>query len=132
MSSPAPGRHYFDSSAFVKLFVDEPESAAVRAQVGEIVSSDLIAIEVRRTARRLGGRAPALAEGAMSRVRLIPIGLEIRDQAGSIGPPVMRSLDAIHLATAHLVRESIDAVVTYDRRLTEAAEALGLPVLSPA
>lgn len=124
-------RTYFDASAFVKLFADEPESPALRGRVSRIVSSDLLVIEARRAARRLGGRAVALAEAAIPAVRLIPIGVEVRDRAASIGSPSLRSLDAVHLATADLIRDDLDALVTYDDRLGAAAAALGIPVLSP-
>lgn len=124
---------YVDASAFVKLFADEPESPATRRFLARpLTSSDLLAIEVRRAARRLGGSAPDQAERGLAGVELVPIDVEVRDLAGSIGPPRLESLDAIHLATAFLIRERLDALVTYDRQLAEAAEAVGLKVLSPA
>lgn len=125
-------RAYVDASAFVKLFVNEPESGALRGAIrGSLASSDLLAIETCRVAMRIGGEAPAMARRALQDVSLVPLDAQVRDRAGFIGPPGLRPLDAIHLATADLIREEIDALVTYDRRLTEAAEALGIPVLSP-
>lgn len=124
-------RPYVDSSAFVKLFADEPESETLRGGLARMTSSDLLAIEVLRAARRLGSRAVDLSSAALSGVKLVPIGDAVRDRAGVIGPPGLRSLDSIHLATADLMRADIDAFVTYDRRLGAAVEAIGIPVLAP-
>ncbi len=57
---------------------------------------------------------------------------EILDAAGDIGPSSIRSLDAIHLATALRLATALDAIVTYDRRMIEGAVLLGLPVASPS
>ncbi len=51
--------------------------------------------------------------------------------AGTVEPPSRRTLDAIHLASAAVLADDLDALVTYDRRLAEAANALGLPTASP-
>jgi predicted nucleic acid-binding protein len=123
---------YLDASAFVKLFADEPESSSLRGRmVGLATSSDLLAIEARRTARRLGGTALERADDWLERIELIPIDADVCELAGSIGPPRLASVDAIHLATAFLIRERLGALITYDRQLARAAEGLGLPVLSP-
>jgi predicted nucleic acid-binding protein len=123
---------YLDASAFVKLFADEPESSSLRGRmVGLAMSSDLLAIEAGRTARRLGGTAPERADDWLQRIELIPIGAEVCELAGWIGPLRLASLDAIHLATAFVIRERLDALITYDRQLAQAAEAVGLRVLSP-
>lgn len=125
---------YADSSAFAKLFVPEPETPSVEALVrgAALTSSDLLAVEAMRVARRFGGAALPRARGALASVGLIPLDAELRDRAGTLGPPELRALDAIHLATADRVRAAIDAILTYDQRLAAAAEALGIPVLSPA
>lgn len=52
--------------------------------------------------------------------------------AATVGPSSLRTLDAIHLATALGLGAELDAFVTYDNRLAEAARSLGLPVVSPA
>lgn len=63
---------------------------------------------------------------------LLPLGDALLDKATSLEPPPLRSLDAIHLATALGVRDDLGAFFTYDERLAEAAERHGLPVTSPA
>jgi len=124
---------YLDSSAFVKLFWREPESEALRVALpGVTVSSDLLVIEALRVARRLDPEAPDRAELELRGVNLIPISQQVRDTAARIGPAGLRSLDAVHLATAHLLGDRIDAVLSYDERLGEAAAALGFTVLAPA
>jgi predicted nucleic acid-binding protein len=65
-------------------------------------------------------------------VELLAIDEEVLSRASVLGPPVMRSLDAIHLASALTLGRELDAVVTYDRRLASAAEQVGLRVESPA
>ena len=69
---------------------------------------------------------------ALGLVYLAPITETLLDMAGRLGPPAVRTLDAIHLATALSMGATLRALVTYDRRMIEAAEHLGLPVASPA
>jgi len=65
-------------------------------------------------------------------VVLIAIENPILEAAASVGPQTLRSLDAIHLATAQELGDDLGVLITYDRRLAEAAAELGLPVASPA
>ena len=127
---------YLESSALVKLVVAEPESSALRAylagQAGR-VSSQLTRVEVLRAVRRANRPQTTLrrAERALERIALTPVDEQILAQAASLDPPGLRSLDAIHLATA-LSLDGLDALVTYDRRLSDAATDAGLAVASPA
>lgn len=127
---------YIDASAFVKLFALEPESAAMVAAIdaglGNLVASEILAIEVSRAAIRIGGEAPIAAARLLRRVALLPLSDEVREQACRVGPPELRTLDAIHLSTAISVSERIDTVLTYDGRLGEACTAAGLRVWAPA
>ena len=68
----------------------------------------------------------------LSGLNLVNLGIEILERASSIPPPSLRSLDAIHLATAVSVESELTAFVTYDRRLQQAAREAGLPVMAPA
>jgi predicted nucleic acid-binding protein len=129
-------RFYIDSSAFVKLIFPEPESGQLVGALGEgdeLVSSDLLKIEVLRAVRRRepGPGAGRGAERWLESVALIPITPEVRDRAAVIGPPAMRALDAIHAATMDQVQEHIDGVIAYDDRLIDASNLLGISVLSP-
>jgi predicted nucleic acid-binding protein len=127
---------YMDASAFIKLFIAEPESAAVSTAIDtswpNIVASEVLAVEAFRAALRVGGEAPADVARLLRRVVLRPLSAEIRDSACRIGTPGLRALDAIHLATALSREMEIGALFTYDRRLAQASVDAGLRVLAPA
>jgi len=110
------------------------ETAALRQELRrwpDRALSLLATVEVTRTARRLGGRAPAIAVGVLAGLRLLAID-PIVPAATQIGETMLRSLDAIHLATAASISDQLGALITYDRRMISEAQTLGLPVLSPA
>lgn len=127
---------YLDSSAIVKLAFAEPESCALKAFLAEshgTVSSILAKIELARVAQRLGqshaaGDSPA---SILRRIAFLPLSDAIVIAAGELEPTILRTLDAIHLATALSVREALAGMVTYDRRLADAARRAGLTVWSP-
>lgn len=127
---------YLESSAIVKLVVPEPESEALRHQLaptGEWISSALARVEVLRALRRRNRTEGALrdAERVLSRIALVPLDERVLDAAAEVGPTTLRSLDAIHLATA-LSLFGLDSFVTYDQRLFAAASAAGLRTVAPA
>ncbi|MDE3102978.1 MAG: PIN domain-containing protein, partial [Chloroflexota bacterium] len=64
-------------------------------------------------------------------IDLVAVADQILDAAGSLEPRIVRTLDAIHLATAASLGDDLDAIVTYDARMTEGARLLGLPAASP-
>ena len=126
---------YMDASAVAKLVVREAESDALRAWLGDrprLVSSALLRTELLRAVRR---QEP----GHFQRARQVILGIglhvvddDVLETAASLNPLALRTLDAIHLATALRVVTELDALVTYDGRMVEGAEHLGLPVASPA
>jgi predicted nucleic acid-binding protein len=126
---------YLDSSAFVKVVVEEAESAALRdhlAASGALrVSSALLRAEALRAVRHLGPDALAAVREGSRRIDLVAIDDRILDSAGIIEPRVMRTRDAIHLATALALGDDLDAVVTYDERMAEAAKLVGLATAMP-
>ena len=126
---------YLDSSAFVKVVVEEAESAALRAFLagnsGRRVSSALLRTEALRAVLHVGPDALANVREGLRRVDLVAIDDRILDSAGILEPRVLRTLDAIHLATALAVGDDLDAVVTYDERMLEAARLLGLGTATP-
>jgi predicted nucleic acid-binding protein len=127
-------RAYLDSSALAKLVVREPESDAVRVAVAQLASqasSELAVVEIGRRARTLGGRAEERARAVLRNTELRPIDRAILDRAAELEPSGLRSLDAIHLATA-LSLTGLDVFISYDSRLNEAAANAGLNVESPA
>jgi predicted nucleic acid-binding protein len=127
---------YLDSSALVKLIVAEPETEALIGFLSawpHRVSSALARVEVLRAVRRAKA-APTLARRAarvLARVALVRIDDPVLQQASRIAPPELRSLDAIHLATARSL-DDLAGVVTYDTRLARAASRSRLRVFSPA
>ena len=126
---------YLDSSAFVKLVVEEAESAALRTFLASHgarrVSSALLRTESPRAVRHVGPDALATVREALRRIDLIGIDDRILDAAGILEPQVLRTLDAIHLATAMAVGDDLEAIVTYDERMVEAARLLGLSTATP-
>ena len=124
---------YLDSSALVKLCVAEAESEALRDWVGErpVISSALARTEVIRAVRFVGPAALAAARSLLGEVDLVTLDDGLLDTAATSDGPMLRSLDAIHLASATTVRAAIDAFVAYDRRLLDAARAEGFATASP-
>ncbi len=129
------GALYIDSSALVKLVLPEPETEALRELLAgwpERVSSALVRVEVLRAVRR-GNAAGAYqrAENLVSRVGLMTVDRAILGLAARLDPPGLRSLDAIHLATALSIGDDLGGIVSYDARLSEAARRSGIPTLAP-
>ena len=126
---------YVDSSAFVKLVVEETESVAVRAYLASRdarrVSSALLRTESLRAVRHLGPDALATVREGLRRIDLIGVDDRILDGAGILEPRVLRTLDAIHLSTALAVGDDLEAIVTYDDRMIAAARLLGLTTATP-
>lgn len=125
---------YLDSSAIVKLAILEPESMALRRYLRRrqpLLSSALARTEVQRALLPAGAEAVARGRGVLQRLDLVRINDRILNAAGVLRPPELRSLDAIHLATAVELDEDLRAFVTYDERLATAAARLGLQVLQP-
>jgi uncharacterized protein len=127
--------YYLDSSAFIKVVVDEAESTALRtllaSRPSRRISSALLRTEALRAVRHLGPDALASVREGLRRVDLIGIDDRILDSAGTLEPRVLRTLDAIHVATALAAGDDLDALITYDERMLEAATLLGLPTISP-
>jgi len=126
---------YLDSSAIVKLAVRERETEALRKYLRRrrpLVSSALARAEVLRAL--LPGDETALAAGrrALALVDLVRVNNRVLNLAGSLLPIELRSLDAIHLATAQQLGSDVRQLVTYDDRMLDAAQQLGLRTASPS
>ena len=127
---------YLDTSAFVKLVWAEPESDALGRYLAQrpgmpLVSSSLLTVETRRAVQREDPSALARADLLLTRVGRIGMTPSLVESASRLPDRSLRSLDAIHLATALVLRDDLHAVVTYDKRLAAVAEAHHLPVDSP-
>jgi predicted nucleic acid-binding protein len=131
-------RLYLDSSALVKLVQREAESDALRRylrahRLDERVASELVRVEVVRSVLGGGPAAVSHARRQLARLYLVLMDRDVLDHAATLAPASMlRSLDAIHLATAQLLGADLRAVLTYDVRMAGAAAGLGLVVASPS
>jgi len=134
MKTSAEVLAYVDTSALTKFIVAEPGTVELRDALAaaDLVSSALAKIELRRATLRLGHReALRRADALIERVALVTVDDAILDVASRLEPPTLRSLDALHLATALGLAAQLDTFVSYDHRLTSAAMVHGLEVSSP-
>lgn len=125
---------YLDASAIVKLAIREAESTALRRYLRRrrpLVSSALARTEVLRALLPSGESAVRRGRDALSRLDLVRVNDRILGSAGILLPSDVRSLDAIHLATAQQLGGDLGQFVTYDERMAVAAKGLGLKVASP-
>lgn len=131
---------YLDSSAVVKLVRRELGTPQLvqwlrRRPAQRLVSSALVEVEVSRALRRYAPAALPCVPGILARLYRLEVDATVRAIAASFDDSSLRTLDAIHLATAQLLvsdsADRLDAFVAYDRRLNSAASALGMRVVSP-
>jgi uncharacterized protein len=129
------GLLYLDSSAIVKLVVPEPETEPLLELLRswpERVSSVVARIEVERVARRIGGGAIRRAGIVLSRTGLVALDDLVVQTAAAVEPPALRTLDAVHLATALSLGKDLGAFCAYDARLARAAGSKAIEVLAPS
>ncbi|EIV91072.1 type II toxin-antitoxin system VapC family toxin [Frankia sp. QA3] len=126
---------YLDSSALVKLIHPELETRALRswlaARPGLSVSSALGMLEVTRALRRSDPAALPRVPGVLARVTLVPIDEPVIAAAAALSDPLLRSLGALHLATALRLGAPSLVFVSYDKRLSVAAAQERLNVAVP-
>lgn len=124
---------YLDTSAALKLIVEEAESTALAerldADTPDIVACLLLETELRRAAQRHDALSQELVSQLIDGLSLYEVPASLFREAGLLAGTDLRSLDALHLAAA--VRIGVDAVVTYDLRMAEAARELGLSAIAP-
>jgi predicted nucleic acid-binding protein len=125
---------YLDSSAIVKLVAREPESASLRRFLRRrvLVSSALAKAEVARSMIHVGEVGLRRAEQVIAGMDLVRVNDRVLVQAGRLEPTTLRTLDAIHLATAALFGGTLACLVSYDARMVAAAESMGWKVRHPA
>ena len=126
---------YLDTSAIVKLVMEEPETSGVEGAIAHCqaaFSSRLAVVECTRAIARVSNRNALTTAGEIFEALVLhEVNEAVLEKAASLTPSSLRSLDAIHLATALLLDQSSLAFVTCDDPLARAAEALGLSVLRP-
>ena len=132
--SAAQAVAYLDSSALVKLVIPEPESDALRAELAiwaRHVSSALARVEVIRACARVDVKARLAAERVVDALDLIALDDGVLREAARVGTVELRSLDAIHVASALVIGDALGVVFAYDERLVEAMGAAGIPTANP-
>ena len=127
---------YLGSSALLKMVVAESESSALGAWLIEqadvpVASSELAKVEVLQACRRVAPDALDLARGLLAGLDFVPMSSSVIDTAAELEGGSLRSLDAIHLASALAVRAALTAFVTYDLRLLAGAAVAGLSTMAP-
>ncbi len=132
---------YADASALVKLVREEPETSALNAflEGADLVSSEIVLAEVPRAIRRAAAGDPRLSldqllaqtDELLEALALLPLDDELLIAAGALEEPVLRALDAIHVAAAQALAP-LDAFVSYDERQSAAARLAGLRTTAPA
>lgn len=126
---------YMDTSALVKLVVAEPESDALsehlQASGSQMTTSLVSEVELVRAVNRIDESEFRSVSLLLKRQVLLPMSESIRTRAAYLLPMGIRSLDAIHIATAVEIQPSLSSVVSYDTRFLEAARTFGLRAISP-
>jgi uncharacterized protein len=126
---------YVDSSAFVKLIIPEDSSALLKDWLDHSTSlplaSEVLHVEVLRAVRRRAPHRLPIARHMLGGVVEVAMTQGIADRAAWLEPTTVRSLDAIHIATAMEVGDQVQAFLTYDRRMSDAASAYGFEVVAP-
>jgi uncharacterized protein len=124
---------YLDTSAFLKSVWEEPQSAALARAIDDrpVVSSALLRVEARRATLRVAAELLPRTDVLLADVTQIEIGTAVLESAGRLPDRYLRTLDAIHLATALLLRDELGVLLTYDERLADAARAHDVPVAAP-
>jgi predicted nucleic acid-binding protein len=134
LSEPG-GVAYADASALVKLVLEEPEAAALerRLDLHDLVMTSAVGVvEFARAVRRAAGAEGSRGVRAVAAgLVVVPLSQDVRRAAQEVEPAGLRTLDAIHVASARIGAVSLGGFYCYDRRLCEAAAAAGLPVESP-
>jgi uncharacterized protein len=127
---------YLDTSAAAKLVKHEHGSAElavfVAERIGEpLVSSALIYPELLRAVARADPKFTPRATALLQRIMTVPMATDIVLDSAAVGDPYLRTLDAIHLASALSIAEEVSSFVTYDKRLADSATAAGFSVVAP-
>ena len=129
-------RTYLDTSALIKLVVAEPESPSLRTYLGTIPDDTLFTAALTRTeliraVRRIDAAAITRSRQLLGGLATVNLTNSLLDAAALLAPPLLRSLDAIHLAAAQRAGADLRAVITYDTRMADAAELLAIAVIAP-
>ena len=134
-AAPAGEIAFVDTSAYVKLVLGEPEAPALGRALRDWsthVGSALLRVEAERACARHGEQWVARARTGLGGYALLPLDDGVLAAAAGLRPAGLRTLDAIHLATALSIGRRLGVLFSYDDRLCDAASAAGVPVARPA
>ena len=127
--------HYIDTSAAVKLVVEEAETASLMTWLDgrdePLVSSDLLRTELLRATKRAAPQQMPRARAVLDSVTLLSMPTTTFERAAALGPDQLRSLDALHLASALELGDELEGIVVYDSVLARAARLHGMAVVAP-
>ena len=141
MADDRAGVLYADTSALVKLVVRESESDALESELKrwpEVATSTITTIELTRAVARARTDPTAVVAdewtlfGLLAATAEIPLSDDVRTASSTLAPVELRTLDAIHLASALTLGEDLAGVLTYDTRMQRTATGLGLALVAPA
>ncbi|WP_448808722.1 type II toxin-antitoxin system VapC family toxin [Agromyces bauzanensis] len=128
--------HYLDTSALVKLVIEEPESEALADWFAspdrEPVTSDLARTELLRTVRRWAPQQAVAATQVLEATTVLTLATSTFETAARLDLVELRSLDALHIAVALELGDELEGFVTYDDRQADAVRAYGIEVVAPA
>ncbi len=129
-----PKLTYLDSSLALRLLLEGEEAArrwfeSVAARDSPLVSSKLLELEVIRALRR-DDRPLSVGDVVLDAVDILGVDLELFEEASAIEPHV-KSLDALHLATALRIGTDLTVIATHDQNMKRVAEDLGFEVADP-
>ena len=126
---------YLDTFALVKLVIEEAESEALERwlvlQEQPFTTSVIGRVELIRACRRIEPDSVATANLLLADLPFVPLTSWVVETAENIGPPTLRSLDALHLASAFELGDALTGFIAYDKRLRDAAVLTNLPVMTP-
>ncbi|MFZ1381194.1 MAG: type II toxin-antitoxin system VapC family toxin [Scrofimicrobium sp.] len=126
---------YIDTSALAKLVITEAESALLEEWLDHhrpiLISSPITSTEIMRAVNKRNAESLMLVSRVLKGVTFVPLVPEILRIAGVIRPVELRSIDAIHVATAIRSGDDVRSIITYDKRMAEAARLSGFKVVSP-
>ena len=125
---------YLDASAIVTMISQRTYANELREFLSgrpgmPMATSTLGFIETVRTAARIGDY-PDLMRNLVSEITEILLTEEVRDAAAALSGR-LRTLDAIHIASAEAIGDALEVLLTYDRRMLDVARSVGLPAEAP-
>ena len=126
---------YIDTSALVKLFVPEAESVPLRRWLTDhkprLVTSEITTTELLRACRRYSPETASAVRASLNTLTIVALTRDLSLYAALVEPAALRTLDAIHIATATKLSPDLRGIITYDKRMVDAAMSQGLQPISP-